>query len=32
MIVQLQNQLKNTKKNIIEEINKGLEQARVLDK
>jgi hypothetical protein len=32
MIVQLQNQLKNTKKNIREEINKGLEQARVVDK
>jgi uncharacterized protein involved in exopolysaccharide biosynthesis len=28
-IVQLQNQLKDTEKNIKEEINKGLEQARV---
>jgi hypothetical protein len=32
MIVQLQNQLKNTEKNIREEINKGLEQARAVDK
>jgi hypothetical protein len=28
----LQNQLKDTKKNIREEINKGLDQARVVDK
>jgi uncharacterized coiled-coil protein SlyX len=28
----LQNQLKDTEKNIKEEINKGLEQARVADK
>jgi hypothetical protein len=32
MIVQLQNQLKDTEKNIKEEINKGLEQARAADK
>jgi hypothetical protein len=32
MIAQLQSQLKNTEKNIREEINKGLEQARVVDK
>lgn len=31
-IVQLKNQLKDTKKNIKEEINRGLEQARVADK
>jgi hypothetical protein len=32
MIAQLQNQIKNTEKNIREEINKGLEQARDVDK
>jgi uncharacterized protein involved in exopolysaccharide biosynthesis len=32
MIVQLQGQLKDTEKNIREEINKGLDQARVVDK
>jgi hypothetical protein len=32
MIAQLQSQIKNTEKNIREEINKGLEQARVVDK
>jgi hypothetical protein len=31
MISQLQSQIKNTEKNIREEINKGLEQARVVD-
>ena len=31
-IVQLQNQLKDTEKNVKEEINKGLDQARVVDK
>ena len=31
-ITQLQNQLKDTKKNIKAEINKGLDQARVVDK
>jgi outer membrane protein TolC len=31
-IAQMQNQLKDTKKNIKEEINKGLEQARATDK
>jgi hypothetical protein len=31
-IVQLQNQLKDTEKNIKEEINKGLDQARAVDK
>jgi ABC-type phosphate transport system auxiliary subunit len=32
MIAQLQSQLKNTEKNIREEINKGLEQDRVVEK
>jgi hypothetical protein len=32
MTAHLQSQIKNIKKNIIEEINKGLEQARVIDK
>jgi hypothetical protein len=32
MIAQLQSQIKNTEKNIRDEINKGLEQARAVDK
>jgi hypothetical protein len=32
MTTQFQSQLKNTKKNIREEINKGIEQYRVVDK
>jgi hypothetical protein len=32
MIIQLQNQIRNTEKNVREEVNKGLEQARASDK
>ena len=32
MIAQLQSQIKNTEKNIKDEINKGLEHARAVDK
>ena len=32
MISQLQNQIRNTEKNVREEVNKGIEQARANDK